>query len=172
MIASVSYPPCEELVVLPARSVATVSSSERRPSSTNRSVAAATNGFVTLAMRNREPATSASRRAVGHPGRDLGVDSGCEHMQQSTGHLRPHLDVAIDERLERGVQIAHGWVGTSRRTLFHGRTRSSAAPMRKALTSSKVRPTICTPVGTPFDATPLGTPSTGHGESTLNGVVM
>ena len=44
--------------------------------------------------------------------------------------------------------------------------------MRNALTSSNVRPTICTPVGTPFDATPLGTASTGHGESTLNGVVM
>ena len=55
----------------------------------------------------------------------------------------------------------------------HGRTRSSAAPIRNAVTSSYVRPTIWMPVGTPLDgATPLGTANTGHAENTLNGVVM
>ena len=36
-------------------------------------------------------------------------------------------------------------------TVGHGRTRSIAAPTRKTPTSSYVRPTICTPDGTPFD---------------------
>ena len=57
-------------------------------------------------------------------------------------------------------------------TVGHGRARSIAAPTRKTAMSSYVRPTICTPEGTPFDVNPDGTASTGHGESTLKGVVI
>ena len=116
-----------------------MASSDSRPSSTSRSVAAATNGFVTLAMRNLEAGHERrSRREVRRARDHLHIDTelGGEHEQQPPGNLRPRPQVAFDERLQRGFHVTHGRTGTSRCTPAHGRTRSSAAPMRNALTSS------------------------------------
>src|SRR6185312_3876939 len=79
--------------------------------------------------------------------------------------------VRVDEGLQQPQEVVRHPPNGARPV--QGRTRSRAAPIRNGVTSSKVRPTIWIPVGTPLDgATPLGTASTGHGESTFHGVVM
>ena len=100
---------------------------------------------------------------------DLDVDIGRQHAQQRRRHGRPRRYLGVHERLQT-ISEAHAGEGANP---VHGRTRSSAAPIRNAVTSSYVRATIWMPVGTPLDdATPLGTAKTGHAENTLNGVVM
>lgn len=65
-----------------------------------------------------------------------------------------------------GGQTAHQIAGRSPR---HGRAFSNADAMRNTVGSSKVRPTICRPVGMPVAPKPLGTLATGHQDIMLNG---
>ena len=112
-----------------------MSSRDTRPCSTSRSAAAATNGLVTLAIRNRdpgcnEPVATQLLDAGGHL--EVDPEPRREDVQQSPRHLRPRRQIGVDQRLEPFL-VAHAAKGAKP---VQGRTCSRAAPIRNAVTSS------------------------------------
>ena len=78
-------------------------SRSRRPVSTNRSAAAPTKGFVTLAIRNRDPGTSGSplaRSATPAATSRSRPCSGASTWIEPSRHPGPALDVAVGQSLE------------------------------------------------------------------------
>lgn len=73
---------------------------------------------------------------------------------------------------DRGAWRRPAWAHTGGRLSAQGRIASTAAPTLSAVRSSKRRPTIWSPIGSPSLAKPQGTEKAGHWLTKLNTLVM